>query len=81
MYYSFFLLPEMSMPEKRNRVAHVMELLHLQPLKNTFVGGSLSFGVNLRGISGGQKRRVSIAYVLPLFSSPQEPSVNLFSKR
>lgn len=62
MFYSDFLLPGLSKYDKRARVLHVMEVLHLIQLKNHFVGGPISFGVSVRGISGGQKRRLSIGY-------------------
>merc|ERR1719253_2219729 len=36
----------------------------LNHVRNSFVGGSLGTGVSVRGISGGEKRRVSIGCAL-----------------
>jgi ABC-type multidrug transport system ATPase subunit len=80
MFYSLFLLPDLSPAERRARVVNVMELLHLQKQRNSFVGGPMSYGVNLRGISGGQKRRVSIGCSMlnnPLMLVLDEPTSGL----
>ena len=57
MYSALMRLPpRMSMEEKRGRVAQVMDELGIAHLAGRRVGGGKS-----RGLSGGEKRRVSIA--------------------
>ena len=61
MFYAEFTLPmTMTREHKIERVLHVVSLLGLQSVANTFIGGSLGAGVACRGISGGEKRRVSM---------------------
>lgn len=65
MFYAEFGLPaSIAAEEKKERVTHVMELMGLNHVRNSFVGGSLGTGVAVRGISGGEKRRVSIGCAL-----------------
>lgn len=57
-------LPEIvPLAEKRSRVLHVMEQLGLSDLSDTRIGDSRH-----RGLSGGEKRRVSIG--LELIAKP-----------
>ncbi|KAG9063751.1 hypothetical protein KI688_003863 [Linnemannia hyalina] len=67
----------MSTKDKLSRVDDVMEELNLTHIKNTKVGGAV-----IRGISGGEKRRVTIG--IELLSSPSvllldEPTSGLSS--
>jgi len=49
---------------KADRVLRTLEILELDQVKDTAIGGELPGGLAVRGISGGQKRRVSIACAL-----------------
>jgi ATP-binding cassette subfamily G (WHITE) protein 2 len=63
-FYAEFGLPlSMSKGEKDERVQNVMDLMALNHISRTFVGGQLGAGISVRGVSGGEKRRVSIGCV------------------
>eukprot|EP00835_Amoeboradix_gromovi_P000533 NODE_19_length_39463_cov_0.396073.p1 type:complete len:773 gc:universal NODE_19_length_39463_cov_0.396073:2944-626(-) len=67
----------MGTEEKNARVAEVMEELGITHVANSFIGGN-----GLRGISGGERRRVSIACELvknPLILFLDEPTSGLDS--
>ena len=48
---------------RQMRVMGVIDLMGLRRVQRSVVGGSLGVGVSCRGISGGERRRVSIGYV------------------
>ena len=47
--------------EKRQRVWEVLNMVGLAEANNTTVGGWLYGGIHFRGLSGGERRRLSIA--------------------
>jgi len=61
-YYAEMRMPPgTSSQVKSARVEEVLKLVGLQKAMRTSVGGALPGGLNLRGLSGGEKRRLSIA--------------------
>jgi len=84
-FYAEFGLPAgMDRVEMTERVNHVMELMGLMHVKDSFVGGSMGTGVSVRGISGGEKRRVSIGCALlknPAVVVLDEPTSGLDASR
>ena len=61
-FYSRLVLPEhLTAQEKRQRVSEVLSMVGLVEAKNTMVGGLLPGGIHFRGLSGGERRRLSIA--------------------
>lgn len=70
--------PSMGKKDKQQKVEEVIELLHLEKCKDTKIGNAL-----MRGISGGQAKRVNIA--VALVTSPKivfldEPTSGLDSR-
>lgn len=51
---------EVGAATKRARVLKVLEEVGLQKKAGDYVGGELPGGLNLRGLSGGEKRRLSL---------------------
>lgn len=65
LYSALLKLPwSISYREKREIVDHLIQMLGLEAARNTRIGGTL-----LRGISGGEKRRVSIGIELITYPS------------
>lgn len=63
MFYAEFTLPTtMSYAEKMERATQVMSVLGLQGSLGSYVGGALGGGMMARGISGGERRRLSMGY-------------------
>ncbi|GMH40070.1 hypothetical protein BSKO_07974 [Bryopsis sp. KO-2023] len=60
-YAGLMLTPAMNKDEINFRVSTVLSELGLTLHQSTTVGGVLPGGLHLRGLSGGQKRRLSIA--------------------
>ena len=54
-------LPLATSSERNIRVSQVLESLGLSDVKDTLVGGWLPGGLSIRGLSGGEKKRLSIA--------------------
>jgi len=79
MFYAHIRLPpSMTMSEKRKQVERTIAKLGLEHCRNTLIGNA-----SVRGISGGEKRRVSIA--VELIKDPQvlfldEPTSGLDAK-
>ncbi|KYQ91489.1 ABC transporter G family protein [Tieghemostelium lacteum] len=63
-FYADLTLPTLSDEEKSERVKTVMQDIGLYEKANTLVGGVLPGGIILKGLSGGQKKRVSIGCAL-----------------
>jgi ATP-binding cassette subfamily G (WHITE) protein 8 (sterolin 2) len=63
------LPPSLTRQEKRQRVEMVISDLGLTHVENSIVGSA-----NLRGISGGERRRVSIA--VQLLVEPSKPTIS-----
>lgn len=59
MYTAELKLPTLPKAEKQSRVEEVIKLLQLQSCRSTIIGGAL-----VKGISGGQKKRVNIGLAL-----------------
>merc|ERR1712070_1136458 len=59
MYTAELKLAALSKAEKHQRVEEVIKLLQLQDCRETIIGGNL-----VKGISGGQKKRVNIGLAL-----------------
>jgi ATP-binding cassette subfamily G (WHITE) protein 2 len=61
-FYARMVLPaKLASKEKRRRVLDVLTMVGLNGAKNTMVGGLLPGGIHFRGLSGGERRRLSIA--------------------
>ncbi|GBF87651.1 ABC transporter G family [Raphidocelis subcapitata] len=61
-YYAALLLPRSWVPaQRRERVGLVLAAMGLSHTENTLVGGMLPGGIMLRGLSGGERKRLSIA--------------------
>ncbi|CAK5233832.1 unnamed protein product [Aphanomyces euteiches] len=59
LFFAYLRLPDtMSLREKIERVQTILSVVQLSDAANTVIGGLLS---GLKGLSGGQKRRLSIA--------------------
>jgi len=84
-FYAEFGLPlSMTKSEKEERVQNVMDLMALNHIQRTFVGGQLGAGISVRGVSGGEKRRVSIGCALlknPAVVVLDEPTSGLDSSK
>jgi len=77
MYTAELKLPELPKDEKEARVEEVIQLLQLQSCRSTIIGGEL-----VKGISGGQKKRVNIGLALitrPPILFLDEPTTGLDS--
>jgi len=61
-FYAEMLLPQhTSLPQKKKRVGEVLTLVGLSTSYNMLVGGTLASGINMHGISSGERKRLSIA--------------------
>ncbi|KAI8467922.1 MAG: hypothetical protein J3K34DRAFT_523385 [Monoraphidium minutum] len=61
-YYGSLLLPNhWGGPARRERVRQVLAAMGLSHTADTLVGGTLPGGILLRGLSGGERKRLSIA--------------------
>lgn len=60
-YAGIILPPQTSAEKKRKRILEVLELMGLAHARDTLVGGMLSGGIQLRGLSGGERKRLAIA--------------------
>jgi len=77
MYTAELKLPALAKAEKVQRVEEVLRLLQLQSCRQTKIGGAL-----VKGISGGQKKRVNIGLALitrPPILFLDEPTTGLDS--
>ncbi len=77
MYTAELKLPKLPTAEKEARVEEVIKLLQLQSCRGTIIGGAL-----VKGISGGQKKRVNIGLALitrPPILFLDEPTTGLDS--
>jgi ATP-binding cassette subfamily G (WHITE) protein 2 len=52
--------PDVSAGIKQGKVAHALEEVGLRDKADRYVGGELPGGLLLRGLSGGEKRRLSL---------------------
>eukprot|EP00803_Ostreobium_quekettii_P007966 evm.model.scf_884EXC.7 EVM.evm.TU.scf_884EXC.7 scf_884EXC:39023-46896(-) len=61
-FYAKLVLPSSTSSKTlRNRVDEVLTMVGLKAQKNTMVGGMLPGGIALRGLSGGERRRLNLA--------------------
>jgi len=60
-YAGIILPPETSAKTKKARILRVLALMGLSHTKDTIVGGMLPGGIQLRGLSGGERKRLAIA--------------------
>jgi len=61
-FYANLVLPRgLSRGERLSRVVGTLELMGLSESIHTTIGGLLPGGLSLRGLSGGERRRLSIA--------------------
>jgi ABC-type sulfate/molybdate transport systems ATPase subunit len=61
-FYADIILPKtFDKPERRARVDEVLSAMGLKHKAKTMVGGTLPGGLMLRGLSGGERKRLSIA--------------------
>ncbi|GBF99632.1 ABC transporter G family [Raphidocelis subcapitata] len=60
-FYAAVLLPDAPAAARAERGECVLQLMGLVAQKDTLVGGVLPGGMSLRGISGGERRRLAIA--------------------
>ncbi|KAF6258116.1 hypothetical protein COO60DRAFT_1520342 [Scenedesmus sp. NREL 46B-D3] len=60
-YAAIVLPPDMSKGVRRARIARVLRMMGLSHAQNTLVGGTLPGGIMLRGMSGGERKRLAIA--------------------
>jgi ABC-type multidrug transport system ATPase subunit len=83
-FYAQFVLPKRySKVRRQARVTEVARVMGLQHVMDSFVGGSLGMGVTCRGISGGERRRLSIGSALlknPAMLVLDEPTSGLDSE-
>ncbi|GAX75358.1 hypothetical protein CEUSTIGMA_g2802.t1 [Chlamydomonas eustigma] len=81
--WSHLVLPEsMNKVERRRLVDQVLAALGLLPKKDVLVGGELPGGLVLKGLSGGEKKRLSVAAGLlrqPAVIFLDEPTTGLDS--
>ena len=62
MFYTQLSLPgDLSMDQRKSRMISVLRTMGLEKVIKTKVGGVLPGGIAVRGVSGGEKRRLSIA--------------------
>eukprot|EP00877_Chromochloris_zofingiensis_P013185 jgi/Chrzof1/811/Cz01g29200.t1 len=62
MYYGTLVLPQKWNGRMRmDRINEVLTAMGLKHTENTLVGGPLPGGIQLRGLSGGERRRLGIA--------------------
>jgi ATP-binding cassette subfamily G (WHITE) protein 2 len=52
--------PDLSVAIKQGKVARALEEVGLRDKADRYVGGELPGGLHLRGLSGGEKRRLSL---------------------
>jgi ABC-type multidrug transport system ATPase subunit len=61
-FYADIILPKTwSKADRRARVVEVLAAMGLKHKQRTMVGGTLPGGLMLRGLSGGERKRLSIA--------------------
>ncbi|KAF8072475.1 abcG12 [Scenedesmus sp. PABB004] len=60
-YASIVLPPDTSKHLRRARIARVLRMMGLERQQHTLVGGTLPGGIMLRGMSGGERKRLAIA--------------------
>lgn len=61
-FYASITLPDSwPKPDRKQRVVEVLAAMGLKHRHKTMVGGSLPGGLMLRGLSGGERKRLSIA--------------------
>lgn len=60
-YASIVLPPDMPKDVRKARIARVLRMMGLSHAQNTLVGGTLPGGIMLRGMSGGERKRLAIA--------------------
>lgn len=61
-YYSRLLLPQKwSAAARLERLQQVLAAMGLSHVEGTLVGGYLPGGIELRGVSGGEDKRLSVA--------------------
>lgn len=83
LFYTQLSLPgDLSMTQRQERMNSVLRTMGLEKVKNSKVGGVLPGGLAVRGLSGGEKRRLSIACGLvanPSILFLDEPTTGLDS--
>jgi ATP-binding cassette subfamily G (WHITE) protein 2 len=63
-YYAALTLPGSSAAQRKERIRVVLQEIGLAHVASSLVGGMLPGGILLRGVSGGERRRLAIATVL-----------------
>jgi ATP-binding cassette subfamily G (WHITE) protein 2 len=63
-YHAALTLPTSSIGQRKERIHIVLQEIGLAHVASSLVGGMLPGGILLRGLSGGERRRLAIATVL-----------------